>query len=289
MRQHNLQHAGWDTLFATSGEYALDEVMAQAGRRRSAGETSRFVDMPGTRNGSLGLIDYLPPTFKGSREKWAADRIDELKKACERHHGHAFPAFVEGVITNRDSIQARIEELMVQFRRTAKIDQVAGADKRRADLFALIYAAGRLAVEWRIVPWTAKQVGCAMRRCYRDACEPQPTPLLNEGLTILQERLTSRSLIDLRRQNPASREEVEAADGVIRVWRGRPPEACVKADCFREWFKTTSQEQMVVQRLRQVGALDVDEKRGLPTRQCRLPLLKEKPRCFVIRLHELRS
>jgi hypothetical protein len=243
--------------------------------------------MPGTRDGSLGLIDYIPPTIKGSREKWAADRIDSLKRACERHHGHAFPAFVERVIANRKAIQARMEELMAQFRRTAKIEHVAGADKRRADLFALIYAAGQLAVEWGIVPWTKKQVGRAIRRCYRDACQPPSSPLLNEGLKILQERLTSSSLIDLRKHDPKTRAEVEAADGVVRIWRNRPPEACVKSDRFREWFKTANQHQLVVQRLTQIGALDVNKKRGLPTRQCRLPLLKEKPRCFVVRLHEL--
>ena len=105
-------------------------------------------------------------------------------------------------------------------------------------------------------------------------------------MKLLQERLTSSSLIDLRKHNPETCEEVEAADGVIRVWRDRPPEACVKSDRFREWFKTTSQQQLVVQRLTQAGALDVNEKRGLSTRQCHLPLLKEKPSCFVIRLHE---
>jgi putative DNA primase/helicase len=217
MRQHNLQHADWDTLFATSGEYALDELMARAGRKRSAGETSRFVDMPGVRKGSLGLIDYLPKEIDGPPEKWAADQIDTLKKACERHHGHAFPAFVEGVIAHRKVIKARIEELMAQFRRLAHIENVAGADKRRADLFALIYAAGELAVEWEIVPWTKKQVGRALRRCYRDACQPQSNALATEGLKILQERITSRSLIDLREHVPTTRKEVEAADGVIRV------------------------------------------------------------------------
>ncbi|GEO17781.1 DUF927 domain-containing protein [Microvirga aerophila] len=282
MRQHNLQHPDWDTLFATGGEYALDELMARAGRKRSAGETSRFVDMPGARKDSLGLIDYLPKEIDGPPKKWAADQIGALKKACERHHGHAFPAFVEGVIAHRKVIRARLEELMAQFRRTAKIEHVSGADKRRADLFALIYAAGQLAVEWKIVPWTPKQVGRAIRRCYQDACEPQPSPLLEEGLQIVRERLASSVVIDLRHRKPTSLEEVEAADGVIRTWRDGPVEACVKSERFREWFKSPAQQQLVVAHLAQAKALNINEERGLPTRQCRLPLLKEKPSCYVL-------
>jgi hypothetical protein len=287
MRQHGLRQADWDTLFATSGEFALDELMARAGRKRSAGETSRFVDMPGTRKGSLGLIDYVPLQLDGSPEeakKWAVDQITALKKACERHHGHAFRAFVEKVIANRKTIRERIAELMDQFRRTAKIEDVAGADKRRADLFALIYAAARLAVEWEIVPWTAKQVGRAIRRCYRDACQPQSNQLLEEGLQIVRERLGASSIIDLRQHKPASHQEMEEADGVLRVWRNGPLVACIKSDQFRKWFKSSAQQQLVVAHLSETQALDGNGKRGLPTRQCRLPLLSEKLSCFVIRI-----
>jgi hypothetical protein len=284
MQQNNLQHADWDTLFATSGEYALDELMARAGRKRSGGETSRFVDMPGTRKGSLGLIDYIPEAIDGPPEKWAADQIDKLKKACERHHGHAFPAFIEKVIANRKGIQARIEKLMEQFRRTAKIEHVSGADKRRADLFALIYAAGQLAVEWKIVPWTSKQVGSAIRRCYHDACQPPSNSLVTEGLRIVCERLASSAMIDLRKQKPANRDEMQAADGVLRSWRGEPPEACIKADRFRKLFKSPAQQQLLVDHLTKAKVLRVNEERGLPTRQCRLPLLNEKLSCFVIQL-----
>jgi hypothetical protein len=243
--------------------------------------------MPGTRQGSLGLIDYVPSGIEGPPEKWAVEQIDSVKKACERHHGHAFPAFVEQVIESRMSLQARIEELMAQFRRTAKIEHAAGPDKRRADLFALIYAAGRLAVEWKIVPWTPKQVGRAIRRCYQDACEPQSSPLLAEGIETVRERLASPAMLDLRKHKPGTPDEVEAADGVIRIWRDQPAQACVKSDRFREWFKSAAQQQQIVRHLTQAGALDVNAKRGLPTRQCRLPLLEEKPSCFVIRLDEL--
>jgi hypothetical protein len=255
--------------------------------KRSAGETSRFVDMPGTRKGSLGLIDYVPAQLNGSPEelkKWAVDQITALKKACERHHGHALPTFIEHVIANRKTIRGRIEDLMDQFRRTAKIAHAAGADKRRADLFALIYAAAQLAVEWGIVPWTAKQVGRAIRRCYWDTCQPQSNQLLEEGLQIVRDRLGGSSIIDLRQHKPGSRQEMEEADGVLRVWRNGPLVACIKSDRFREWFKSSAQQQLVVARLSETKALDGNEKRGLPTRQCRLPLLSEKLSCFVIRI-----
>jgi hypothetical protein len=77
---------------------------------------------------------------------------------------------------------------------------------------------------------------------------------------------------------------MKAADGVIRTWRDEPVEACIKSDRFREWFKSSGQQQVVVARLTEAQVLDGNEARGLSTRQCRLPLLDEKPRCFVIRM-----
>ena len=138
----------------TTSEHSLNDVLTMVGVRRSAGQESRFVDLPGSRKGSLGLIDYLPDDLEEDRQRWAADQIEALKKACQTNHGHAFPAFVEQVIAKRDTIKPRIEKLMARFLRNARVEHLGGVEKRRADFFALIYAAGLLAVEWKIVPWT---------------------------------------------------------------------------------------------------------------------------------------
>jgi hypothetical protein len=234
-KQNQLQQAVWHTIVFTTSEHSLNDMVAMGGLRRSGGQESRFVDLPGSRKGSLGLIDYLPDDVEGDRQRWAAEQIEALIEACRANHGHAFPAFVEQVIANRKTIKPRIKELMARFLRTAHLEHLGGAEKRRADFFGLIYAAGLLAVGWKIVPWTNSQVGKALRRCYKNACQSQPAPndLAREGLQLVQDRLAGDAVIDLRKNKPANARKMDRADGLIRAMKKGTPEVVVKANRFR--------------------------------------------------------
>jgi hypothetical protein len=289
-KQNQLQQAVWDTIVFTTSEHSLNDVVAMGGVRRSAGQESRFIDLPGSRKGSLGLIDYLPHDLKEDRQRWAANQIEALKKACQTDHGHAFPAFVEQVIANRKTIKPRIEKLMARFRRTARLEHLGGAEKRRADFFGLIYAAGRLALEWKIVPWTITQVGNALRRCYQDACQSQPAPtsLAREGVQIVQQHLAGDAIIDLRKNKPANAKEMDRADGIIRALNEGTPEVVVKANRFRAWFKSEAQHQLVLDRFIDANILKRNKARRLNTRQVRMPKLTEKPSCYVFDLNGFR-
>jgi hypothetical protein len=288
--QRGIGTGSYDLLFATNGEHALGELVANVGRKRSGGETSRLIDLAAAREGSYGIIDNLPKGLSHAEaQAHALDVVQKLKAACKLHYGHAFPAFVEKVVQHRKAMPTEIEVLMGDFLRKAETDSVAGAERRKADLFALLYAAGVLAIRWSIVPWTEKQLGRAIRRCYRDATGSAPNAVLDEGLQILREKLAGNTLIDLRRDSPQTRQEVESADGVIRSRLGHPLEACVKGDRFRQWFRSHLQADLVVAWLQKRQALEADPKRNLPTRQVRFPLLDVKLRAYVIRLADCQT
>jgi hypothetical protein len=290
-KQNQLRQAVWDTIVFTTSEHSLNDVVAMGGGRRSAGQESRFIDLPGSRKGSLGLIDHLPDDVEEDRQRWAADQIEALKRACQTNHGHAFPAFVERVIANRKTIKPRVEELMALFLRKAGLEHLGGAEKRRADFFGLIYAAGLLAVEWKIVPWTKTEVGNSLRRCYRDACQSQPAPsdLAREGFQIVQERLAGDTVIDLRKTKPATAKKMDRADGIIRALNEGTPEVVVKANRCRAWFKSEAQHQLVLERFIDAKILKRNKARGLNTRQVRMPKLTEKPSCYVFDLNGFRK
>jgi len=142
-------------------------------------------------------------------------------------------------------------------------------------------------VEWKIVPWTNSQVGKALKRCYKDACQSQPAPsdLAREGLQIVQDHLAGDAVIDLRKDKPANAKKMDRADGFVRALNEGTPEVVVKANRFRAWFKSEAQHQLVLDRFIDAKILKRNKARGLNTRQVRMPKLTEKPSCYAFDLN----
>ena len=83
-----------------------------------------------------------------------------LRHACEQHHGHAAPLFLEDLVANRGAAVAAVREQMGRWLGQHLGRDAAGQVSRVAHRFALIAAAGELATTWGIVPWAA---GTAVR------------------------------------------------------------------------------------------------------------------------------
>jgi putative DNA primase/helicase len=161
----------WRTLFLSTGEIGLMAKLVEIGRRPRAGQSMRLIEIPSDAGAGLGCFEML----HGHRNGDALAR--HLKLAADQNKGHAARAFVERIAAEF----TEVGEVVAEYRRRWLAPE-NGTDSqvlRAAGRFALIAAAGELAQEWGIVPWTAGEAQKAAQTCFkawlatRGGTEPQ--------------------------------------------------------------------------------------------------------------------
>jgi putative DNA primase/helicase len=141
-----------------------------APRRR--GQRARLIELPATRPGSFGIIDYperADPPITNADE--AGQLIDRLDKACGRHYGHVLSRFVECMISDSEGLPALIERRVNDFNRATGSAPQDGWTRSVRAWFGLIYAALDLARQWEILPWSEAEILDAVLRCFQDVIQ----------------------------------------------------------------------------------------------------------------------
>lgn len=92
------------------------------------------------------------------------DLYEQLNRAINDTAGGAFPAFLQGLCNDRDAV-SKIEKYMESF--LARMAPKSGREGCLPDAFAMIYAAGRLAADYDVVPWDKKDVFASVAAIYR--------------------------------------------------------------------------------------------------------------------------
>jgi putative DNA primase/helicase len=151
----------WRGLALSTGEQRLEDVLLQTGRMPLAGQQVRHVDVPASDAGrGLGLFENL------HGEPNAQAFAERVKKAAGRNFGTAGPAFIADVADHYDDSIFACREAMDRFLVDA-CDAADGEQVRRiARRFALIAAAGELAIGRGIAPWPAGAAFLASLRLF---------------------------------------------------------------------------------------------------------------------------
>ena len=127
---------------------------------------ARLYTIPIDAGSGLGCWDSVPPGCGGP-----ADAVAQLRARLDLHHGWALERFLECLARERrrddGALRARIQALRDEF--LGRVQIAAGDDLglRRARQFALVYAAGRLACEWKVLPF--RGVGTAILTIFQRA------------------------------------------------------------------------------------------------------------------------
>lgn len=174
----------------------------------------------------FGIFDRLPDGFTSTSEFTNA-----LVKAASENHGHAIRLFLARLVqeraANEAALRSAIEKHITTFRLKARVDQNDGAAAKVADAFGLVYAAGKLAQRWGIVPdvW---RCGSAVLTCY--TCH-------------LMRRAPNRRFEDRL-------EALAAHPGTMHLRKGsKAPEAAeIKAGCAFIRHRSVGRELVVRQR-----------------------------------------
>ena len=113
----------------------------------------------------LGVFDFVPDGFRSSK-----DLIDSVKAAASKNHGVAIRAYLEKLVQDLADDEERLAESIRGWVRRFELRALTGADSgtqnRTASMFALVYAAGRLAQVYGVIPkgW---ECGPAVLACYQ--------------------------------------------------------------------------------------------------------------------------
>jgi uncharacterized protein (DUF927 family) len=159
--------AKWRLLFLSSGEIGLADKVAEDGRgkRLSAGQEVRIVDIPADAGTGHGLFEDL----HGFASAEALAR--HLRTTAASTYGTAARSFLRQIAGDLATIRAAVSTNTKKF-----VEQYvpAGADgqvHRVAQRFALIAAAGEIAATAEVLPWPAGEATKAAARVYQDWLE----------------------------------------------------------------------------------------------------------------------
>lgn len=137
----------WRITMLSSGEIGLADHIASTGQKIHAGQTVRFIELPADAGKGFGMWDTLHGMADG------AAFTNALKDNGGRYYGTAARAFIAAMIENMEAVPGVVKRLDEAFQIHLVPPEASGQVKRVASAFAMVAAAGALAVEWGVCPW----------------------------------------------------------------------------------------------------------------------------------------
>jgi uncharacterized protein (DUF927 family) len=151
--------AEWRIVVLSSGETPLEAKIAEErGQRVKAGQLVRCIDIPGdfAAHGCFEELHGAAPAGAFARE---------LYEATRQYYGTPCRKFLTDLAADPQGAAERVRKVRDEFLTDVQI----GADgqvQRVARRFALVAAAGELAIEFGILPWPAGDAIAAAATCY---------------------------------------------------------------------------------------------------------------------------
>ncbi|MEO5332951.1 MAG: DUF927 domain-containing protein [Magnetococcus sp. YQC-5] len=178
----------WDLMFLSAGEYSMAAHSNLGGQDRLSGEEVRLIDQPSNMGKELGVFKSLPEGITSF-----PDFCKKLDKLSGKHYGIAFHTYIKHLLEDisdaakKDELLIFIATRMDAFFHYAHVNRDVGVEKRRADKYALIYAAATLAIRYKILPWKRNDALKAIAYSYKQAVMARPMSAEQEALVKVEE------------------------------------------------------------------------------------------------------
>jgi len=170
----------WRTFVFSSGETSVRQKIEQEGNKVHAGQLVRLADVP--------INDSLIQDTHGMEPDAFAL---QLKRACAQHYGTAGPAFIKALIERFHyfhPLTAHVKRALAEAEARLAVPRMEAEQRRTLRRFALIEAAGKLAVEFGILPFTEQEIEDAVTQVVKAwRAEGVSMPDRIRGVMALQE------------------------------------------------------------------------------------------------------
>lgn len=161
----------WTTFGISSSPVPLDELAEKDGWSRTDGEKVRFINITLPKAVDAGIFDRIPKANK-DRVKASKAIIKDLERGVAIHFGQVFPEWIKYLLAKNRSL--KVQQYTNSFV-TRVTGDGTGYQKRYAEKFGVLYAAGKLAIEAGILPWHKDLPWKAVSRCYKLAISSAAT------------------------------------------------------------------------------------------------------------------
>jgi putative DNA primase/helicase len=235
-----------------TGEESTEELAAAAHKSRHLGASLRFFDLPALNGDAVDVFDLCPSEVTlDERKVWFKQQCASIRNCARENHGKALREFLGEVVEKIPEIIKMLREFSQEFEKQVTNADDDAAVSHLAKECALIAAAGRIAVDLKIVPWTEELVIKCARRCFRAARRSLrlEADVANEGLRAL--------MGDLEKCPLSKRIKVNDYDGIdsFRCREHDRPVAIVRAARLPLFLPDSRQRSAVLQRLHTAKAL----------------------------------
>jgi len=142
--------ASWQLIFLSSGEVAFeDHAKSKTGQGAKAGQKARIISISADAGSNMGIFSTLPPEMNNP-----GDFAKLLAGKTKTFYGTAAEAFVEGIIGDLESAKNKVKKTQSDFVAKVCPTDADGQVSRVAANFGLVAAAGEIATQRKILPWS---------------------------------------------------------------------------------------------------------------------------------------
>jgi putative DNA primase/helicase len=224
----------WRTIVLSSNEFSLRDLAIRSRAERNPGETVRLIDLPATFNGATDIFDRK----SGVRQRLS---WEDWFNACEKNQGVAFEAFLRSLIAQKAEARRLARDHLRAFAESVRAENDGNFARDIAQKFGLVYAAGELAIQFQLVPWTSVALHDAVKKCYLASRDLLP----DEGVTF---RAGKQALLSFLKSMPKKAKidvtDNSSLDGFSEEQRLHF-RCLVKREKFNSIFKTDDQYRIV--------------------------------------------
>jgi uncharacterized protein (DUF927 family) len=211
----------WQTYFLSTSNKTFSEI-AEAGKVEiDEAHLGRMFDIPCPAGSPHGIYETVHDFANGEQMS------DALKRRCRRYFGTAGIEFARKVIAGRNGDLPAFKKRLAHYRSGYRKalsrvlrEQSLRSLTRTSSRFATVYAAGRLAIKYRILPWSHEDLLGAILDCHLSGLrlqadrpfrgEPSEAELRRNLVAYLVDR---RGFVDLADGRPKRRSDIAASAG----------------------------------------------------------------------------
>jgi putative DNA primase/helicase len=226
----NRQQFEWQFLYLGSSEETVDALAHRAKMAVPLGQRVRIMELTADAGSGMGVFEQLPSKYANRPDMFA----DALKDAVADYYGAPADAFLERLVhdvrRNRQNLISSIDRRMTYFLSKLGSETRSGPMSRMAKYFALVYAAGRLANHYDVLPWKRRDMFQAVTKCHQRLIVPPEfsnphTP--QRSITTVRDyiRRLKGTFINLdTHSGPLTKRDLADAAGIVHKRRGGEPE-----------------------------------------------------------------